>query len=59
MKKFLTTDKCLARFRTLRNDVKLVMYGENGELEYGGDINTLNFKGMPNIIMIKFILVLL
>ena len=31
----------------LRNDVKLVMYGENGELEYGGDINTLNFKGMP------------
>lgn len=31
----------------LRNDVKLVMYGENGELEYGGDINTINFKGMP------------
>jgi N-acetyl sugar amidotransferase len=31
----------------LRNNVKLVMYGENGELEYGGDINTLDFRGMP------------
>ena len=31
----------------LRNGVNLVMYGENGELEYGGDMNTINFKGMP------------
>tara|TARA_B100000795_G_scaffold270066_1_gene262427 strand:+ start:8873 stop:10078 length:1206 start_codon:yes stop_codon:yes gene_type:complete len=31
----------------LRHGVKLVMYGENGELEYGGDMNTINFKGMP------------
>ena len=52
MKKFL-------KDKALRNDVKLVMYGENGELEYGGDINTLNFKVCPGIIMIKFILVLL
>ncbi len=29
------------------NDIKLIMYGENGELEYGGDISTINFKGMP------------
>jgi len=31
----------------LNNNVKLVMYGENGELEYGGDIGTINFRGMP------------
>ena len=31
----------------LRNGVNLVMYGENGELEYGGDMSTINFKGMP------------
>ena len=29
------------------NDIKLIMYGENGELEYGGDTRTINFKGMP------------
>jgi N-acetyl sugar amidotransferase len=31
----------------LNHNVKLVMYGENGELEYGGDIKTINFRGMP------------
>ena len=31
----------------LRHGINLVMYGENGELEYGGDISTINFKGMP------------
>ena len=31
----------------LNNKVKLVMYGENGELEYGGDIGTIDFRGMP------------
>jgi len=29
------------------NDIKLVMYGENGELEYGGDSSLENLKGMP------------
>lgn len=31
----------------LNNKVKLVMYGENAEVEYGGDTRTLNFTGMP------------
>ncbi len=31
----------------LNNQVELVMYGENAEAEYGGDIKTLNFTGMP------------
>lgn len=29
------------------HDIKLVMYGENGELEYGGDSSLENLKGMP------------
>ena len=29
------------------NNIRLVMYGENGELEYGGDSSLENLKGMP------------
>jgi len=29
------------------NNIKLVMYGENGELEYGGDSSLENLTGMP------------
>jgi len=31
----------------LINNVKLIMYGENGEIEYGGDKSLLNARGMP------------
>lgn len=30
-----------------KQDIKLIMYGENGELEYGGDTSTIDFRGMP------------
>jgi len=31
----------------LQNNVKLVMYGENAEIEYGGDKSLMNARGMP------------
>lgn len=38
---------CYAFHIALNFDIKLVFFGENGEAEYGGDINQAFLRGMP------------
>ena len=38
---------CYAFHIAIKFGIKLVMFGENGEAEYGGDVKTINLPGMP------------
>ncbi|MAF96645.1 MAG: LPS biosynthesis protein PseA [Rhodospirillaceae bacterium] len=38
---------CYAFHIALKFGIKLVFFGENGEAEYGGDVNTIDLPGMP------------